>query len=95
MCRSKTQEQKKPKRNNEEIHEVSSQPALYGTSDSEQYLSGVHRTIQYSSETPDSLRRKPATRYSRGCSTGLSGMHRTVWVTIQFNGQLLQTSTVG
>jgi hypothetical protein len=30
-----------------------------------------------------------------GCSTGLSGVHRTVWVMVGSNSRLLQTPTVG
>jgi hypothetical protein len=54
--------------------------------DSVQYMSG---------EAPDSLRREPTTMGSQSCSTGLSGVYRTVWATVRSNGRLLQTSTVG
>jgi hypothetical protein len=64
--------------NNEEIHEVGSQLA-HGAPDSEQYLYGVHGL---SGGTPDSLRREAHNQALSSYSTGLSGVHRTVFVTV-------------
>jgi hypothetical protein len=51
-----------------------------GAPDSEQYLSGG---------TPGSLCREARNQALLGCSNGLFGVHRTVWLTIRSNGQLL------
>jgi hypothetical protein len=48
--------------------------------------------------TGQSVQRGPQTRTLRHCSTGLSGVHRTVWPTVGYdfiNGRLLPTSTIG
>jgi hypothetical protein len=37
----------------------------------------------------------PSDRRTQGCSTGLTGVHQTVYVTVGSNGRLLQTPTVG
>jgi hypothetical protein len=50
--------------------------------------------IELSGEVLGSLRREPATKGSRGCSTGLSSVHWTVWAMVGSNDRLLQTSTV-
>jgi hypothetical protein len=44
---------------------------------------------------PDSLRRGSRRQVPSGYNTGLSGVHRTVWVTIGSNSRLLQATTVG
>jgi hypothetical protein len=43
----------------------------------------------------DSLHRGAHSEAPSGCSTGLSGVHLTVWVTVVSNDRLLQTPTVG
>jgi hypothetical protein len=57
-----------------------------GTSDSEQ------SSVRYAL---DSLHRGAHSQAPSSCSTGLSGVHRTVWVTVGSNGRLVQTPTVG
>jgi hypothetical protein len=56
----------------------------------------AHRTMN--SNRPvgqlDSLRRGARGQAPSGCSTGLSGVHRTVWVTVGYNDRLIHTPTV-
>jgi hypothetical protein len=61
--KSKTQEQKKPKRISEEIQKMDSQPAPGGAPDCPM-------------GQPDSLRRGAHRQAPSGFSTGLSGVHR-------------------
>ena len=48
---SKTQEQKKPEGINEETLGKGCQPVSGGAPDSEQYLSGAHRTVRWDNRT--------------------------------------------
>jgi hypothetical protein len=73
---------KESQRNIEEIHEEGSQPVHW-------WCTGL------SGGTPSSLRQRSPQRALSGYSTGLSGVHRTVWVTVGSNGRLLQTPMVG
>jgi hypothetical protein len=59
---------------------VSQRPG--GAPDSEQYLSGG---------TPRQSALRGPQRALLGCSTGLSSVHRTIWLTVRSNGRLLQT----
>jgi hypothetical protein len=78
--------------NNEEIHEVGSQTATWwGTG---QWTVPCPVCTGLSGETPGSLRRGARSEAPSICSTGLSDVHRTIWVTIGSNGRLLQTPTV-
>jgi hypothetical protein len=53
-----------------------------GAPDNEQYMSGVHRTVRW-----DTVQRGPQRALS-DCSTRLSVVHQTFWVTVGSNSQL-------
>jgi hypothetical protein len=63
-----------------------------GAPNSEHYLSSVHRTVRWDTQT---ICTESPQRALSGYSTRLSGVHWTVWVTVGSNGRLLQTPMVG
>jgi hypothetical protein len=83
---------KKAQGNSEEIHEVDSQPAHWWHTGQWTVTCPVY--IGLSGGTLGSLRRG-ARKAPSGCSTGLSGVHWTIWVMVGSNGRLLQTPMVG
>jgi hypothetical protein len=62
--------------NNEEIHEVGSQPAHWWRTGQWTVTGLVYTGL--SGGTPGSLRRGARNQAPSGCSTGLSGVHQTV-----------------
>jgi hypothetical protein len=79
---------KKPEGISKETLEEGYQPVPGAAPDSEQYMSGVHRTVRCASDCPvrtglsDGTTGQSAQRgrgqAPSGCSTGLSGVHRTI-----------------
>jgi hypothetical protein len=78
--------------NNEEIHEVGSQPAPWWRIG--QWTVPCPVCTGLSNETPGSLHRGAHSEAPSGCSTRLFGVHRAVWVTVGSNSRLLQTPMV-
>jgi hypothetical protein len=84
---------KEAQENSEEIHEVGCHPAHWWRTG--QWTVPCLVCTELSGGTPDSLCRGAHNQAPSGCSTRLSGVHWIVWITVESNGRLLQTPTIG